>query len=278
MNEGKTPLREIDCFLLDMDGTIYWDTELISGTTEFLAELKKQGKHVMYITNNSARTAGEYVEKLKKMGIAAGTEDFFTSANAIVYYMDKMDQGKKLFVIGTPALENYLTDCGYTVVRTYEEAPEKRPDFVLLGFDMTVTFEKLRIACDYLREGVRYLATHPDMVCPAAKGHVFPDAGSFMRLIEGTTGRMPELIAGKPDPCMINIICEKFGYEKRRVAVVGDRLNTDIMAGINAGITTVCVLTGETTPALLKESSVQPDYVVDSIRDVWEAIRSPRPD
>ena len=273
MNKEKTDLKDIDCFLLDMDGTIYLDMDLIDGTLEFLAELKKQGKRAMYITNKSARTAGEYVEKLKILGISATTEDFFTSANAIVYFLNKMDQGKKLFVIGTPALENYLAGCGYTIIKTYEEEPEKRPDFVLLGFDMTVTFEKLRIACDYLREDVRYLATHPDMVCPAAKGHVFPDAGSFMKLIEGTTGRLPELIAGKPDPCMINIICEKHGYDKKRVAVVGDRLNTDIMAGVNAGITTICVLTGETTTEQLKTSDVHPDYVVDSIKDVWEAIR-----
>ena len=151
--------------------------------------------------------------------------------------------------------------------------PEERPDTVILAFDTTLTYEKLRIACDYITDGVRYVATHPDMVCPAANGRSIPDAGSFMLLIEGATGKRPELIAGKPDPCMINMICELTNCPKEQAAVVGDRLNTDIMSGINAGINTVCVLTGETTVELLESSPIKPDYVLDSIKVLEEMIK-----
>ena len=269
----KNDLKNVQCFLLDMDGTIYLDNDVIDGTLDFLATLKKQRKRAFYITNNSSRTAVEYVEKLAKMNIEASVDDFFTSADALVYFLEKNKVGKKAFILGTPAYEKFMESKGYTIVREYTDVPEERPDTVILAFDTTLTYEKLRIACDYITDGVRYVATHPDMVCPAANGRSIPDAGSFMLLIEGATGKRPELIAGKPDPCMINMICELTNCPKEQAAVVGDRLNTDIMSGINAGINTVCVLTGETTVELLESSPIKPDYVLDSIKVLAEMIK-----
>jgi len=270
--KNKNDLRNIKCFMLDMDGTIYCDTQVIDGTLDFLATLRKQGKKAFYITNNSSKTPAEYVEKLSKMNIPATTDDFFTSSDALVYFLEKMNIGKKAFVLGTPAYEAFMEKHGYTLVREYTDDPEKRPDAVILAFDMTLTYDKLRIACDYISDGVFYAATHPDMVCPVAGGRSIPDAGSFMLLIEGATGRRPDLIAGKPDPCMINMICEITGCPKSRAAVVGDRLYTDIMSGINAGVTSICVLSGETTEENIRAAEKKPDFVFNSIKDLYEIL------
>ncbi|MBP5312101.1 MAG: HAD-IIA family hydrolase [Clostridia bacterium] len=266
-------IEKIDYFLFDMDGTLYLGNDRLEGALELIELLKSQGKRSFYITNNSSKVPEEYVKKLGGMGIAAAVDDFFTSADAIVYMLNKIRPGAKLYVVGTPGFENYMVRNGFELVKGYTQDPALVPDFVVLGFDTTLTYDKLRIMCDYLVDGVRYVATHPDMVCPAEGHRSVPDAGSFMLLIEGATGRRPELIAGKPNPTMINILCEKLGCPKDKVAVVGDRLNTDIMSGINAGCKTVCVLTGETDVALLRKSDVRPDYIFESVNDIYKALR-----
>jgi NagD protein len=266
-------LESIECFLFDMDGTLYLGNDRLDGAKELIDLLRAQGKKALFITNNSSRVPAQYVEKLAKMDISATVDDFFTSSDAIVYLLNKTNPGAKVYVVGTPGFENFMADSGFELVHGYETDPAKRPEFVVLGFDTTLTYEKLRIMCDYLVDGVRYVATHPDMVCPA-EGHRFiPDAGSMMLMIEGATGRKPELIAGKPNATMINILCEKLGVPKDRTAVVGDRLNTDIMSGINAGAKTVCVLSGETNLKMLEASGIVPDYIFDSVLDIYNALR-----
>ena len=181
-------LKKIKCFLLDMDGTIYLGDNVIEGTYEFLEILKKQDKRAMYITNNSSKAASQYVEKLEELGISAEEEDFFTSVNALVYNLNNIHPKAKLFVLGTPVFEKHLEENGFEIVREYYEEPEKKPDFVILAFDMTLTYDKLKIACDYIVNGTEYWATHPDMVCPVKGGRVIPDAGSFvLLLISGMT-------------------------------------------------------------------------------------------
>ena len=265
-------IENIDAYLFDMDGTLYLGYDRLPGAKELIDRLHRLGKKVIYITNNSSKVASEYVTKLAGMDIEAKVEDFFTSSDAIVYCLKKIKPGARLYVVGTPGFENFLQENGFTLVKEYTDDPERVPDFVIMGFDTTLTYEKLRITCDYLADGVRYMATHPDMVCPAEHHRFVPDLGSVMLLIEGATGRRPELIAGKPNPTMINIISERFGIAKDRMAVVGDRLNTDIMSGINAGTKTICVLTGDTTPGLLAKSDVSPDYVFDSVMDIYKAL------
>ncbi|MBO4363796.1 MAG: HAD-IIA family hydrolase [Clostridia bacterium] len=272
VNDARN-ISKIECFLFDMDGTLYLGNDRLDGAKELIDLLRAQGKKALFITNNSSRVPAQYVENLAKMDISATVDDFFTSADAIVYLLNKTNPGARIYVVGTPGFENFMADSGFELVRSYETDPAKRPEFVVLGFDTTLTYEKLRIMCDYLVDGVRYVATHPDMVCPA-EGHRFiPDAGSMMLMIEGATGRKPELIAGKPNATMINILCEKLGVPKDRTAVVGDRLNTDIMSGINAGAKTVCVLSGETNLEKLEASGVVPDYIFDSVLDIYNALR-----
>ena len=269
-------LSGIDCFLFDMDGTLYLGNDVLPGATELIDLLHARGKKVVYITNNSSRSDADYVKKLNNMGIRSATDEFFSSADAIAHWLSETMPGARLFVLGTDSLKDFLSECGFRIVEGYTRDPAEIPDFAVLGFDTSLTYEKLRIFCDYLTDGVRYIATHPDMVCPAEGRRSVPDAGSFMLLIEGATGRRPELIAGKPGPAMINIITEKLGVEKSRTAVVGDRLNTDVMSGINAGTKTVCVLSGETDAALLAASDVTPDYVFDSVLEIYNAIRDGR--
>ncbi|MBE7057983.1 MAG: HAD-IIA family hydrolase [Ruminococcaceae bacterium] len=268
-------LKQIKCFLLDMDGTIYLGDNVINGTHEFLDILKKQNKRAMYITNNSSKATSQYVEKLSRLGISSKEEDFFTSVNALEYNLTIKKPGARLFVLGTPAFEEYLTEKGFEIVKEYYKEEEKRPDFVILAFDLTLTYDKLRIACDYIADGVEYWSTHPDMVCPVADGRFIPDAGSFIECIYGTTGKRPSFIVGKPNPCMIQVIMEKYGYKPDEVAVIGDRLHTDIMSAVNAGVKSICVLSGETKIEDIEkiEEKNKPSYVFDSIEDVYDILK-----
>ncbi len=272
LNYGKG-LEDVEAFLFDMDGTLYLGMDRLEGTLELLGLLREKGKHVIYITNNSSKNVSEYVAKLAKLGIPSVPEDFFTSAQAIVYLLKKQSPGAKIYVVGTPGIEKYIEENGFTLVKEYTTDPEKMPDYALLTFDITLTYEKIRTFTDYVKDGVTYIATHPDMVCPAEGGRSIPDIGSFMLMIEGATGKKPSLIAGKPNPTMINVCAERLGLPVEKVAVVGDRLNTDIMSGINAGAKSVCVLSGETTPELLKTSDTRPDYVFDSVLEIYEYLK-----
>lgn len=266
-------IKNIKYFLLDMDGTIYLDTTLIDGTMDFLNELEKQNKRAIYITNNSSKAVAQYIEKLQSLNIETTKDDFCTSANALVHNLKKEKEGAKIFLLGTPSLENYIVESGFELVKDYYTEEDKRPDYVVMGFDTTLTYEKLRIACDYINDGVAYVATHPDMVCPVGVGRSIPDAGAFMELIAAATGRRPSMIAGKPNPLIIEMVMEKENCSKDEIAVIGDRLNTDVLCAINAGVMSICVLTGETTKELLETSDVKPDYVFDSIKDVYEIIK-----
>lgn len=268
-------IKEIECFLLDMDGTIYLGETLLDGTLDFLDTLRKQNKRAMYITNNSSKATVQYVQKLQRLGIEAAPEDFCTSVNALVYNLKKAKEGASVFLLGTPALEEHLIENGFKLVKEYYPEPEKRPDFVVLAYDTTLTYDKLRIACDYLVDGVEYWATHPDAVCPVSAGRSVPDAGSFIECIYTSTGRRPSFVAGKPNPCIIQLIMEKYGYDPEHVAVMGDRLNTDIMSAVNAGVKSICVLTGEASLEDIENTPEEqkPTYVMPSIRDVWSILQ-----
>lgn len=273
-NKDIELLRKAKCFLMDMDGTIYLGNEIFDGTLDFLALLKEQGKRVGYITNNSSKAVSQYMEKLAKMGIESQEEEFSTAVHATVHFLNKEKPGAKVYVVGTDALKNYLREAGFHIVKGYVEPnnPEERPDFAVFGSTTELTYEDLRIMCDYVSEGVTYWVTNPDDVIPVEGGKVIPDVGAFMEFIYAATGKRPQLIAGKPNPCVINLVKEKYGYKNDEIAVVGDRYDTDLMSAINAGVLSVCVLSGMVQPEDIDTLPVQPDYVIDNIRKLYELL------
>jgi len=260
-------LKDIKCYLLDMDGTIYLGNELIDGAKEFLEKLKEKNIRYIFLTNNSSKNKDKYVEKLNKLGIEAHREDVFSSGEATTIYLSKKKKGAKVFLLGTKDLEDEFEKAGFELVRERN----KDIDFVVLGFDTTLTYEKLWIACEYIANGVEYIATHPDFNCPLENGKFMPDAGAMMAFIKASTGKEPTVI-GKPNRHIIDAIIEKYDLKKSELAMVGDRLYTDIRTGIDNGLTSILVMSGETDKKMLKETIFVPDFVFESVKEIKETI------
>ena len=260
-----TPLKDKRLFLLDMDGTIYLDEELFDGTLDFLAHVKALGGRAMYLTNNSSKSVQSYVDKLKRLGITAAAEDFLTSVNATVLYLQQQSY-KKIYAFGTESFKSQLREAKLPIVDRLEDGI----DCLCMGFDTELTFQKLEDACILLNSGVDFVATNPDWVCPTWYGSV-PDCGSVSEMLFRATGRRPRFI-GKPQPDMVNLAVAKSGFSKEQAILLGDRLYTDIQSGVNAGIDTVLVLSGEATLEDLAASEIKPAYVMENIREFLNQI------
>ncbi len=251
------------CYLLDMDGTIYLGDQLIDGASEFLKKIKERGKRYLFVTNNSSKSKNSYVKKLQKMGIEASDNEVFTSTEATIMYLNKIKKGAKVFLLGNKDLEQEFEDAGFKLVRARDE----KIDFVIVGFDTTLTYEKLWIACDYLVAGTDYVATHADLVCPLENNRFMPDAGAIIAFIKAATQREP-IVIGKPNKYMIDAICNKYSLKKEDMVIIGDRLYTDIRTGIENNIDSVLVLSGETNEHMLETTEFVPDYVFNSVKDI----------
>lgn len=260
-------LQDIKCYLLDMDGTIYLGNELIEGAKEFLQKLKEKNIKYIFLTNNSSKNKDRYVEKLNKLGIEAVREDVFSSGEATTIYLKKKKAGAKIFLMGTKDLEDEFINAGFELVKERNQ----KIDFVVLGFDTTLTYEKLWIACEYIANGIEYIATHPDFNCPLEGGKFMPDAGAMMAFIKASTGKEP-IVIGKPNRHIIDAIIEKYSLKKSELAMVGDRLYTDIRTGIDNGLTSILVMSGETDKKMLAETEYVPDFVFESVKELKEKI------
>ena len=261
-----TPLKDKRLFLLDMDGTIYLDEQLFDGTLDFLAHVKAIGGRAMYLTNNSSKSVSSYVDKLQRLGISACAEDFLTSVNATVLYLQKQGY-HKIYAFGTESFKSQLREGNLPIVDKLEEDI----DCLCMGFDTELTFQKLEDACILLNRGVDFVATNPDWVCPTWYGSV-PDCGSVSEMLFRATGRRPRFI-GKPQPDMVELAIAKSGLAKEQAILLGDRLYTDIQSGVNAGIDTVLVLSGEATLDDLAVSQVKPAYVMENLREFLNNIK-----
>lgn len=261
-------LKYKKCFLLDMDGTIYLGNQLIDGALDFLNTLKTRDINYIFLTNNSSKNRANYVEKLKSMGYIAREDEIFTSGEATAIYLNNIKRGAKIYLMGTPQLEEEFIDAGFHLVRGRND----NPDAVVLGFDTTLTYEKIWIGCDYIRSGVKFIATHPDFNCPLEGDRYMPDTGSMIRLFEASTGVSP-MVIGKPNTYIIDAIMDKYGFKKEDLVMVGDRLYTDIKVGENAGITSVLVLSGETTIEDYECSETKADYVFPSIKELANLLK-----
>lgn len=249
-------------FLFDMDGTVYLENKLFDGVRELLQKIfERDGKYV-FVTNNSSKSVKDYMEKMCRMGVPVSEENFFTSTQAAALLLkEKIGEGL-IYAQGTRSFIGELTEAGLRVTEKYDEGAKA----ILVGFDSELTAEKMRTTCKMLTKcAVPYYATNPDWVCPVEFGYV-PDCGSMCFGYEKATGRKPEFI-GKPQPLMVECAMRKFGMKKSETVVLGDRLYTDIASGVNAGVDTVCVLSGEASLQDIYESPIKPAYVFSGI---WE--------
>lgn len=260
-------LRSKKLFLLDMDGTIYQENRLFEGTKDFLQQIVQNGGKYLFVTNNSSKSTKDYVEKLTAMDIPASDESFFSSTHAAIQLLKDKFPGKTVYCQGTESFIKELNEAGIKTVTDVTDAAE----VILIGFDNELTSKKLRNTCEMLLRDIPFYATNPDLTCPVSFGFV-PDCGSICQMLENATGRKPIYI-GKPKPDMVNLACQKLGIDKNDAVIIGDRLYTDIAAGVNAGITSICVLSGEVNLKNIEESSITPSYVFKSVKEIFEAIR-----
>lgn len=260
-------LKGIKCFILDMDGTFYLGNKLIDGSLEFINILDRANKSYLFLTNNSSKNKNDYKLKLSNFGCNIGEEIVFTSGEATIIYLNRLKKRARIFLLGTPSLENEFKNNGFILTKERNE----KPDFVVLGFDTTLTYEKIWQACDFIREGIPYIATHPDYNCPIENGRYMPDTGSMIKMIEYSTGKVP-LVIGKPNKYIIDAVLEKYRLNLNDIAIVGDRLYTDIKTGINSGIVSILVLSGETDIEEYNKSDIKANYVFKSIKELGEAI------
>lgn len=249
-------------FLFDMDGTIYMGNRLFDGVTDLLNRIEEKGGRYVFITNNSSRSVKDYVKKVRKMGIKADEENFFTSTQAAVMIFREKFPARLIYCQGTRSFIRELKKSGLRVTQKYDEKSE----IVLVGFDPELTGKKLRTTCRTLTRDLPYYATNPDWVCPTEFGAV-PDCGSMCFGIERATGKKPVFI-GKPEPMMIQTVMKKFSVSREETLVIGDRLYTDVASGVRAGVDTVCVLCGETKEENLNAGETVPTYVFRDVKDI----------
>ena len=263
----ETLASQMKLYLLDMDGTLYLGERLFDFTAELLMQIRRTGGNYLFMTNNSSKSVADYIRKLEHMGIHATREDFMTSSQATAYYLHKYHQGKHLYVCGTDSLKQELRMEGFTVTENTAET-----DCIVMGFDTELTFQKLRdVSYLLLTRELPYIATNPDLVCPTEFGSV-PDCGSVCQMIWNATGKRPVVI-GKPSALMPELAMERLGYPKEQTCVIGDRIYTDVKSGLNAGITGVLVMSGETTEEILASSPEKPHLVLSSAAELLQALR-----
>lgn len=260
-------LRKIRCFALDMDGTIYLGERWIDGATDFLHKIEETGRDYVFLTNNSSKNAAVYVDKLHRMGLDVGEEKIVTSGQATIYYLKKHFSGAKVFLLGNPMLREEFTQAGIVL-------EDRHPDVVVTAFDTSLDYAKLCLVCDHVRAGLPYLATHPDYNCPTETGFI-PDVGAIHAFIYASAFRYPDRVIGKPNGDMIDYLCTRVSAEREQIAMVGDRLYTDIAAGRNNGLKSILVLSGEASLEDARASDVKPHLIFDSVREL-AALLAPR--
>lgn len=251
-------------FILDMDGTFYCGDKLIEGSLEFLEEVKRCGKQFMFFTNNSSCSPKEYLTKLKRMGTVIDRSQIMTSGDVAIAYLKHNFQGKKVFLLGTPELEEDF-------LREGIELTLRSPDIVMAAFDKSLTYEKLERGCTFIREGALFLATHPDINCPVEGGFI-PDCGAICGAMSLSTGKHPKYL-GKPNRETVDMILARMQIPIECMAFVGDRLYTDIATGVNHGAKGFLVMSGETTQADLEVSEIKPDAVFENLGEMGRILQ-----
>lgn len=251
-------------FIFDLDGTIYLDDGIISGVADAIKELKERGDKVVFLTNKSIASRNDYVEKLNRLGIEVKLNEVINSNYITAHYLkSEMSEGDTVYVIGEEPLFEELSDEKIKLA----EVPE-RASYVVIGWDRKFTYDKLNVAFQAWRNGAKIIATNPDRTCPVQGGEI-PDCGAMIGAIEGATGEPITTITGKPSSMMAEYVLNNIlGMQATDCYMVGDRLETDIKMAKEAGIQSVLVMTGVTTPEMLRKTDYQPDFVLESVKDI----------
>ncbi len=258
--DDKGILKNIKCFALDMDGTVYLGEQWIEGARDFLKAVEAAGKKYVFLTNNSSKSPRSYVEKLGRMGLSIGLHQIVTSGQATIAYLKEHFPGKRVYLLGNELLQEEFMQEGIVL-------DEDAPEVVVVGFDTTLTYAKLCRVCDLVREGLPYLSTHPDLNCPTETGFI-PDAGAIHAFIQASAFRCPDHIIGKPSGDIMDHLIKITGVSKSETAMVGDRLYTDVAAGVDNGYTGILVLSGEATLKDVEGSEVIPDLIFSSVKEM----------
>ncbi len=256
-------LKEKKVFFLDLDGTIYLDGVLFENIKELINLLKISKKHYYFLSNNSSISTNDYSKKLKKLGLEISKENIIISTHPTIQYL-KENGFKRIFLLGTKSLKLEFEENGFDVT-------DKNPQIIVLAFDKELTYEKLEKAAYFLQDGLPYIATHPDKVCPTTKGYI-PDAGAMIALLYESTGKLPKIF-GKPNKEMLLFKLRELDLTTNDAVLIGDRLYTDIRMGNEAHVTTVCVLTGETSREMIEKSEFKPDIILDKATDLIKYLK-----
>lgn len=257
---------------LDMDGTIYLGNNIFPFTIPFLKGLSETGISYSFLTNNPTKSIGDYLAKLSRMGISADESEMYTTVIASIDYIRAHHPlVKKLFILGTPSMTEQFLQAGFEAAT---DSADDVPDMVVVSFDMTLQYSRLCRASWWVKQGIPYLATNPDKVCPTDSPTVLVDCGSICKCIEWATGRKPDITMGKPDPEMLRGIMHQRALSPGQIAMVGDRIYTDIAMAQNAGAFSVLVLSGETTLEGALSAPEPPDLIVENIRELGSLLKT----
>ena len=269
-HEMTKDLSRIRHVALDMDGTIYLGNTLFPYTHAFLQQLRDLGITYSFLTNNPSRSINDYLLKLHKMGIEATKEEIYNTTVATIDYLKTHLPGvRRLFLLGTPSMISQFEEAGF---ESTADSPADRPDAVVAAFDMTLTYARLCRAAWWISQGLPYVATNPDRVCPTNEQTILVDCGSICQCLEHATGRRPDITLGKPDPNMLLGILHQRHLQPDQIAMVGDRIYTDIEMARRAGALGVLVLSGETTLEVAEAAPHRPDLILPSVKELGERL------
>jgi phosphoglycolate/pyridoxal phosphate phosphatase family enzyme len=249
-------------YIFDLDGTVYLGDTFLPGAKDTITALRNTGKRTVFLSNNPTHSRTTYAQKLTRLGLPTPEEDIINSSVVMVDYLTERMPGASLFVIGEQPLMKELQAAGFSLV---DEAD--RVDAVIASFDRTFVYRKLQIAFDAIRAGARFFATNADRYCPVPGGGE-PDAAAIIAAVEACTGVQVEAVVGKPSEYMTSAILNILGIPPDQCLMTGDRLETDVQMGINAGMDAALTLTGATTLEMVRASHIRPSYVISGLRDL----------
>ena len=270
----KERLAAVKHVALDMDGTIYLGSTVFPYTIPFLEMLDRLGIGYSFLTNNPTKSIDDYVDKLHRLGIPCRRDQMYSTTTATIDYIrSHFPAARRLFLLGTPSMISQFEAAGF---ESCADSPDDVPDVVVAAFDMTLQYSRLCRCAWWISKGLPYIATNPDWVCPTDQPTVLVDCGSICKCLEGATGRVPDVVIGKPNPDILYGVLASKGVKPEEAAMVGDRIYTDVRTGVNAGALGVLVLSGETTMDIVRESDFEPSLICRDIEEFGDLLEQSR--